>query len=338
VGTLLRVLPLAPLVLIAVLTPPPREPSLRATAATGSVKLTDSRGGGAIVSAAHMDPGDSVTGTVTISNGGDAPAALRLSKSQLLDTPGLGGGRLSEALFLAVDDLTAGRRVYDGPLASMLPLPVAPIPAGGGHSFRFTVRLPQIRGALYQVAFTTVRFDWSATALPKPRTTPPPPPDTRAPRLVLSGKRRQTVGSRGLLVYARCNEPCTLGARAKVLRVRGLRRGRVTPRVAAAATLHRVAIRIRFSRRALRRLKRAVRRGRVVVTVTARDAAGNRTAARRGIRLRRQAHTPGGYLQGQGRRAAVDRPVGAGDVGGPLGAEKGDHRGDLVLAAEAPQR
>src|SRR4051794_34694200 len=66
VVTLLRLLPLVPLVLIAVLTPAPREPAVRATAATGNVKLANSRSGGAIVSAAGMNPGDSVTGSVTI--------------------------------------------------------------------------------------------------------------------------------------------------------------------------------------------------------------------------------------------------------------------------------
>src|SRR3954469_14429663 len=150
------------------MTPASGEPSLRATAATGNVKLVNSRVGGAIVSAAHMDPGDSVRGTVTLTNSGDAPAAHELSESHLVDTPGLGGGRLSEALFLAVDDLSARRRVYDGPLASMITFPLNPVPAGARHSFRFTVRLPRTRGDAYQVAFTSVRFDWSATALPKP--------------------------------------------------------------------------------------------------------------------------------------------------------------------------
>src|SRR4051794_8924515 len=160
VASLLRVLPLGPLVLIAVLIPPPREQSIRATAATGNVKLADSRGGGAIVSAAGMNPGDSVTGSVTISNSGDAPAKLALSKSQLLDSPGVGGGRLSDALYLSVDDLSIGRRVYEGPLASMPSFPLAPIPAGGRHAFRFVVRLPQTRGDAYQLASTSVRFEW----------------------------------------------------------------------------------------------------------------------------------------------------------------------------------
>jgi hypothetical protein len=307
-AALLRLLPLAPLLLIAVLTPSePHQPSLRAMAATGNVTLADSRGPGAIVSAAHMNPGDSVSGTVTISNGGDAPAALRLSESQLVDTPGTGGGRLSQALFLSVDDVGAGRRVYDGPLASMTPLGLPSIPAHGEHAFRFTVRLPQIRGNAYQVAFTSVRFDWSGSALPKPRTNPPPPPDTHAPRLVLSGRRRQLVTANGLLVYARCDEACTLTARSKVLRVRGVQRGRVVRGTAGAASTGRVPIRVKFSRRALARLRRSARRGRVVVTVTARDAAGNRGVARRTIRLRRVARVrrPGGLLVGQGNGAAV---------------------------------
>jgi hypothetical protein len=283
VASLLRVLPLAPLVVVALLTPPPREQTIHATAATGNVKLANSRGGGAIVSAAGLNPGDAVTGSVTISNSGDAPAKLALSASQLVDTPGTGGGRLSDALYLSVDDLSINRRVYEGPLASMPRFPLAPIPAGGHHAFRFVVRLPQTRGDAYQLSSTSVRFDWSATAGAKPV---PPPRDTRAPRLVLSGKQRQRASTRGLVVYARCDEPCLLGASARVYGVRGVRRGSARPGVSGAATLRRVAVRVTFPRRALARLKRPGRHGRVVVRVVARDAAGNRTVARRTIRLR----------------------------------------------------
>jgi hypothetical protein len=284
VASLLRILPLAPLVLIAVLTPSPREQTIRATAATGDVKLANSRGGGAIVSAAGMNPGDTITGSVTISNGGDAPAKLALSKSQLVDSPGVGGGRLSDALYLSVDDLSINRRVYEGPLASMPRFPLAPIPAGGRHAFRFVVRLPQTRGDAYQLSSTSVRFDWSATAGEKPVT---PPSDTRAPRLVLSGKRRQRATRRGLVVYARCDEACTLAAGARAYGVRGVRRMNARARVSSAAAQRRVAIRITYARRVLPRLQHPSRRGRVVVRVTARDAAGNRTVRRRTIRLRR---------------------------------------------------
>src|SRR3712207_6563935 len=94
VAALLRLMPPVPLVVIAVLRPAPREPALHATAATGNVKLVSSRGGAAILSAQGMDPGDEVSGSVTISNAGDAPAAMALSTSDLVDSPGIGGGRL----------------------------------------------------------------------------------------------------------------------------------------------------------------------------------------------------------------------------------------------------
>jgi hypothetical protein len=291
-GTLLRLLPIAPLLLFAILLPGPRqEPSLRATAATGNVTLVNSRGGGAIVSAAHMDPGDSVSGTVTISNTGDAPAGMTLSKSQLQDTPGAGGGRLSDALFLAVDDVSGGRRVYDGPLADMPALALEPIPAGRGRQFQFTVRLPKLRGDTYMVAATSVRFDWTAKAVQKPA--PRPHPDTRPPALKLSGERRQLATRRGLVVYALCDEPCSLAAKAKVRGVKGVRAGKATPRLAGASARRRVAISVTFGRKGLRRLRRPRRGARVLVAVTARDRAGNATVSRRTIRLR-PARWPGG--------------------------------------------
>src|SRR4051812_14768473 len=245
-----------------------------------------------------MRPGRTVGGTVTIRNSGDAAAALTLSKSDLVDSPGSGGGRLSEALFLAVDDFAAQRRVYDGPIASMERVPLAPIAARGANGFRFTVTMPRTRDDRYQAASASVRFDWAATALPSGPSggggggTVKPPPDRRAPRLTLSGKRSQHAGKRGLVLYARCDEPCTLGATARVSGVKGVRRASAKAGALRASGSRRVAIRITFPRKALRRLRRPGRHAAVTVTVTARDAAGNRSRAKRRIKLR-GAYRPG---------------------------------------------
>src|SRR3954451_13136550 len=78
VAALLRLGPIAALVVVATFAGPrrPPAPGVRARPASGNVELADSRGGDAIVSADDMQPGRSVSGTVTIRNSGDAAAAL----------------------------------------------------------------------------------------------------------------------------------------------------------------------------------------------------------------------------------------------------------------------
>jgi hypothetical protein len=292
---LVRLVPLVPIVLVAALAhgaPPERD--VRATAATGNVKLVNSRAGGAIVSATEMTPGRSVSGTLTLSNSGDSAAALTLSKSDLQDVMGRGGGRLSDALFVQIDDLTAQRTVYDGSLGAMEPVDLPAIPAGGSSEFRFSVTMPAIRGNAYQLAATSVRYDWTATASSGDNdpggTEPPPTADTRAPRLTLSGKRRQPLRKRRVVVRAVCDEDCTLAARARVARVRGGVPRPVT-RVRPAAYMpagDRAVLRVALSRRAVRLVRsRGKRNAFVKVVVTARDDAGNSGTAVRRVRLRR---------------------------------------------------
>ncbi|MEA2449821.1 MAG: hypothetical protein QOG63_1753 [Thermoleophilaceae bacterium] len=293
---LMRVVPIVPIALMGLLAPGrPHAAAVRAMAASGNVKLANSLGGGAIVSAAGINPGESVSGSVTLRNDGDSRAALTLSKSDLQDAPGTGGTRLSDGLFVRIDDLSASRNVYDGAIAAMDPVTLAPIPAGDSHQFRFTVSMPTIRGNQYQQASMSVRYDWNATAEDSGAGGGPPtvepPVDHRAPRLRLSGKPRQRVTARGLVVYAVCNEPCTLVARARVSGVRDVRRS--AARVHAARTVaagRRVPLRIVFGRRDRRRLRPGLVRpdAEVVVTVTARDAAGNRTVRAMPIRIGRR--------------------------------------------------
>src|SRR5688500_18307317 len=82
----------------------PDGPAARAAAATGAAAVSDSLGGQAIVRADALGPGNSVTGTVTIANRGDATGAFTLAKSAVDDIPGSGGGLLSGRLVLQVEE------------------------------------------------------------------------------------------------------------------------------------------------------------------------------------------------------------------------------------------
>ena len=114
--------------------------------------------------------------------------------------------------------------------------------------------------------------------------------DRTRPRLKLSVKRRQRLHRRGILVAASCSERCTVRLRAAVSPRRVGRRVRVR---AVKRTLRpRVRVRMRLvpSKRGYLAARRALRRGsRLTLTIraVATDPAGNRTSARRRVRLRR---------------------------------------------------
>ncbi|HEX8102819.1 MAG TPA: PKD domain-containing protein [Solirubrobacteraceae bacterium] len=117
--------------------------------------------------------------------------------------------------------------------------------------------------------------------------------DLKDPKLGLSARRRmklRTALRRGIPVRARCNEPCRLTATAlasrrvrRSLRLRSARVARKTGRLSGAGT-RRLTLKLSKRARARIRPRRSVR---LTLRVEARDVAGNRTAKRRKITLRR---------------------------------------------------
>lgn len=136
-------------------------------------------------------------------------------------------------------------------------------------------------------------------------------PDLAAPVVSARAPRRQRVlRNRGVIVYVRCSEACTLVAGGTLLigrRTIRLRRASLRADAsgrpptarrlllrAARASLdanERARVRVQLTRRGTRLLRRALRRGgrpRVALRLRAADAAGNRSAlVRRGVRVRR---------------------------------------------------
>lgn len=146
-------------------------PAARSTvvAATGSFEVTNSDDGQPLFAASNIAPGDSTSGTVTIEDSGSEAAAVTLHRGDLLDTPGLGGGLLSERLRLSIVDVSAPaapRTLYDGPLASMPDQEVGTLEPGEARTFEFTATLPEAGAASFQNAVqgasTTVAYAWIA--------------------------------------------------------------------------------------------------------------------------------------------------------------------------------
>jgi hypothetical protein len=132
-----------------------------------------------------------------------------------------------------------------------------------------------------------------------PYTDPPPPPappaatlDRTPPTLLLGGATRQRfLRGRAIYVYAKCSEPCTVTASGRIA-APGIARSLRT--ASARMTLRpgvRTKVKLPISSRTRRIINRQLKRhARVTVrvTLTAVDAAGNRTRHVRTLRLLRR--------------------------------------------------
>jgi hypothetical protein len=290
--------------------PPGAAARAAASVMSGSFSQLNSRAGLSIFRTDGLAPGAAVTGSVTVTNAGTLGGRFTLSAADLSDTPGSGGGRLSERLGLAVVDVTAPtspRTVYSGRLAAMAVRPLGHLRAGEARRYRFTASLPD-GGAppsptsgdnAYAGSSTHVRFVWDAIAEAPPAVPAPAARgrrtarDRRPPRLRLSIPRVQHVFSLGYLtVRARCDERCRLDVSGTVRVGRSGRALRAPPiRGARGAPGRPTPLRVRIPARMHAPMRRSLlRRGTVTVrlTLTARDRVGNRTVARRTVRLHRR--------------------------------------------------
>ena len=134
----------------------------------GTLTLSNDKEGAAILSLSGMRPGDSVTDTVTLGNTGTLPGDLSLATSDLVDTPGAGGGALSSKLDLRIRDVSAPGSpvtVYDDKIGSLTPVALGTLAAGDSRVYEFRVSFPDAGpGAenAYQGSAMSIRFDWSA--------------------------------------------------------------------------------------------------------------------------------------------------------------------------------
>ena len=126
-----------------------------------------------------------------------------------------------------------------------------------------------------------------------PATGPPPTipavSDKSAPKLTLAAKKLQRALKRKrFALSARCNERCKLAVVAKI-RIANkkvvLGRAKVT-----APSNKKVKLKLKLSKKARAKLRKAMKRGKakVVLSVTATDAAGNRTTGSRRVTVKRR--------------------------------------------------
>ena len=129
--------------------------------ATTPLLHANSLDGQAILNTPNLAPGEERSGRVTITNRGHDGALYLVAHQAAGSDRGL-----SEMLRLSVADVTEGRTLTTGPLATSPPCrPLGRFATGASHTYEFTVALP--RSAENQEAGRSARvdFEWLETAL-----------------------------------------------------------------------------------------------------------------------------------------------------------------------------
>lgn len=128
-------------------------------AASGIMEQDNSKDGQAILTAENLLPGESGTGTVSITNVGDAAGDFTLKASNLVDTPA--DPAFSGVLNLVITDGTT--EIYNGLLNAITSVDLGTWQPDEKHDFTFTVTFDATAGNEYQDAESTLDFAWDAT-------------------------------------------------------------------------------------------------------------------------------------------------------------------------------
>lgn len=129
-----------------------------ASLAAGSVQLSSSAPGQAIVAATGMKPGGSNEGTISIGNQGDVAGTVTLRAA------GLTGSTLAAVITLRVDDITGSTsKKYEGKLSAFSSLSLGSFSAGTTRKYRFTLSWPEASSeASLQGSSTALGLQWEA--------------------------------------------------------------------------------------------------------------------------------------------------------------------------------
>jgi hypothetical protein len=124
-----------------------------------------------------MKPGDTATGTVIITNSGDASGKIQLSTSNLSSPVGVNGGQLAGALDVVITNTTTGYTVYSGkinavPANAWTKAANATWAAGEPNTFTFVVTFPDTGKPsgptagdnAFQGTNMSIQFDWEAVS------------------------------------------------------------------------------------------------------------------------------------------------------------------------------
>jgi spore coat-associated protein N len=191
--------------------------------ASGSLRITNSQAGQALLTATDMRPGDGVSGTVRIGNDGDIAGRFGVRTEGIEDTPGPFGGRLSERIELVLFDVTNVQQpltLFAGHPAEFGQVDLGTFAAGESREYVLAATLPDggtpnsNTGGdnLYQGSGIRLDFVWQAgtvaapTPVPTPASTPTPKPKPTptAPKATPTPAPTVTADTIGLPAASSC--------------------------------------------------------------------------------------------------------------------------------------
>ena len=120
----------------------------------GNLRLINSAGDAYVINTTGLRPGQSITGTVALTNEGDFTAGCTLAASALTDTPS--SSHLSGALTLKIEDVTGTAiSLWSGNIDSLTSLTLTPLGLSATRSYRFTVTFPLAKASASLQGATT---------------------------------------------------------------------------------------------------------------------------------------------------------------------------------------
>ncbi|UMG94289.1 CalY family protein [Nocardioides sp. TF02-7] len=128
----------------------------------GSLEHTNSKDGQAIFTLKDMKPGDTVTGSLTLTNTGSLPAAFALVEKESTNT--FTGSNLT----LTITDTASGTDVYDGTFGGLVDgarTELGEWAPEEAHTYEFTVRLDEATTNVDQRKTAGATYTWTSVQL-----------------------------------------------------------------------------------------------------------------------------------------------------------------------------
>jgi spore coat-associated protein N len=124
---------------------------------TGTLQQTNSKDNAAVFKLDNLKPGDTLTGTVTITNSGTLPATFKLTESGVTN-------EFADNLSMTVED-ASGTSVYDGGFGSLgtKALGTDAWSAGEARTYTFAVTLDDDTSNDFQGKAAGATYTWDAT-------------------------------------------------------------------------------------------------------------------------------------------------------------------------------
>jgi spore coat-associated protein N len=130
--------------------------------------IIDHDNNGSSLNITKLMPGTPQSGDIELVSTGDDAAHSYLRASNLVDTPGPGGGNLSPDLDLEIRDTLTGTVVFDDKLDQLATVDLGAWDAGVTRNYRFTVELPDTGTGgsdnEFMASSVSLDLDWELTS------------------------------------------------------------------------------------------------------------------------------------------------------------------------------